>query len=81
MILKYSSGIEIKKGDRVLYDGELGEIELVASEAGNPETGWFLQEYGGGVMVRATVFGRVFLAADQLETSEELEFVARAEEK
>jgi len=52
MILKYSAGIEIKKGDRVLYDGEPGEIELLGSEPGDPETDWFIQEYGGGVMAR-----------------------------
>jgi hypothetical protein len=32
MILKYQSGEEIKKGDRVLYCHEPGEIELVVDQ-------------------------------------------------
>jgi hypothetical protein len=79
MALKYLSGEEIKKGDRVLYHGEPGRIELVASELGNPETDWFMQEYGGGVMVLEREMGRTFLPADQLDDDEDLEFVSRAE--
>jgi hypothetical protein len=36
----YSSGEEIRKGDRVLLHGEPGEIELVADPAESAETGW-----------------------------------------
>jgi hypothetical protein len=79
LILKYQSGIEIKKGDRVLFHGEPGEIELVASSPNDPETDWYFQEYGGGVMVREPkVFGRAFISADQLDTTEDLKFVERA---
>lgn len=80
MILKYyQSEIEIKKGDRVLFHGEPGEIEFVASRVGDPDTDWFVQEYGGGVMIlEPKVFGRAFISADQLPETEDLQFVARA---
>lgn len=82
MVFKYESGVEIRKGDRVLFHGEPGEIELVASSKGDPETDSYVQEYGGGVMVvEPKVFGRVFIPADQLEKTEDLEFVARASGK
>lgn len=48
MILRYQIGEEIKKGDRVLFHGEPGRIELVVVELGDPTTDWFMQEYGGG---------------------------------
>ena len=39
--LKYQSGEQIAKGDRVLFHGEPGEIELVADPLANdPETEW-----------------------------------------
>ena len=79
MILKYQSGEEIRKGDRVRLHGEPGEIEVVASERGDQETDWYVEEYGGGVMIREPkVFGRVFIPADQLDGTEDLQFVARA---
>ena len=79
MGLKYKSGVEIREGDRVLLHGEPGEIELVASGFGDPEADWYVQEHGGGVMVvEPKAFGRVFIPADQLEETEDLEFVARA---
>jgi hypothetical protein len=79
MALKYLSGEEIKKGDHVLFHGEPGQIELVASELGDPETDWFMLEYGGGVMVLERVSGRTFIPADQLDDDEDLEFVSRTE--
>jgi hypothetical protein len=82
MTFKYQSGEEIKKGDRVLFHGEVGEIEFVAEEPGNPETDWYVKEYGGGVMIREPkVFGSVFIPADQVEETEDLEFVARADDR
>jgi hypothetical protein len=80
MILKYQSGEEIRKGDRVLLHGEPGEIELVSSETGDQETDWYVEEYGGGVMIRESeskAFGRIFVQADQLDETEDLQFVAR----
>ena len=73
------TGEEIKKGDRVMFHGDPGEIELVADPIlADPETDWYVQEYGGGVMVRElkpSHFGRVFLREPQ--TTEDLKFVAR----
>jgi hypothetical protein len=76
--LKYQSGEEIQKGDHVLYDGESGEIELVADPlVRDQETDWFVQEYGGGVMVvEPKVFGRVFVP--DTANSEDLIFVSRS---
>jgi hypothetical protein len=76
--LKYQSGEEIQKGDSVRFHGEPGRIELVALEPGDAETDWFVQEYGGGVMVLDRVASRTFIPADQLSDYEDLEFVARA---
>ena len=76
--LKYQSGEEIKKGDNVLYHGEPGRIEFVATEPDNSETEWFIREYGGGVMVAERVSGRTFITADQLNDDDDLEFVSRA---
>ncbi len=79
VVLKYKSGEQIMKGDRVLFHGETGHIELVASELGDPETDWLIHEHGGGVMVLERVSGRTFVRADQLPDCEDLEFVSRAE--
>jgi hypothetical protein len=76
--LKYQSGEEIKKDDRVLFHGVLGEIELAASDPNDPEASWFIEEYGGGVMIKEPVSGRTFIPTDQLDRSEDLEFVSRA---
>jgi hypothetical protein len=78
MVLKYQSGEEIKRGDRVLFHREPGYIELVASAIGDPETDWYVQEYGGGVMIVEGVAGRTFVPAHQLAECEDLEFVSRA---
>ena len=79
MPFSYQTGEEIKKGDHVLYHGEPGEIEFVADPVlSDPETDWYVTEYGGGVMViEPKFFGRVFLA--QTDDDEDLEFVSRAE--
>lgn len=80
MSLKYQSGEEIKRGDRVLFHREPGRIELVAYEPGDPETDWFIQEYGGGVMILDGVAGSTFITADQLPECDDLEFVSRDDE-
>jgi hypothetical protein len=36
----YSSGEEIRKGDRALLHGEVGKIELIADPAEILTTGW-----------------------------------------
>lgn len=79
MILKYETGEELMVGDLVFWCGEAAEIELVAEPSSpDPEHEWYIQEYGGGVMVQEPKrFGRVFISADQLAETEDLEFVAR----
>ena len=75
----YQSGEEIKKGDRVLFHGEPGEIEFVADALiGDPAMDWYVEEHGGGVMViEPKCFGRAFLT--ETHTAEDLVFVSRAE--
>jgi hypothetical protein len=71
----YSSGEQIRKGDRVLLHGEPGEIELVADPAESPDD-WFVKNQGGGIMVlELKVFGRLFIPAP--ETDEHLTFISR----
>lgn len=81
MTLKYQTGEEIVVGDLVFWCGEAAEIELVAEPSSpDPEHEWYIQEYGGGVGVREPKrFGRVFISADQLPETEDLEFVARGD--
>ena len=76
MSLTYMTG-EIRKGDRVLFHGEPGAIELVADPGfANRETDWYVQEYGQGVIIlEPKNFGRAFLP--EPHTAEDLEFVAR----
>ena len=78
--LKYRSGEDIRKGDRVRFHRKEAEIEFVAWNATDPDPawGWYINEYGGGVMIREpTAFGSAFIPADQLNDCEDLEFVAR----
>jgi hypothetical protein len=78
---RYQSGAEVKKGDRVLFHGEPGEIEFVADPLiDDPETERYVKEYGGGVMVvEPKVFGRGFLP--HTEQNEDLVFVTRLSEE
>ncbi len=73
----YATGEDIRQGDRIIYDGLPGEIELVADpESPTDETDWYVSEYGGGVTVaEPTVFGRLFLDLDHID--ERLAFVSR----
>jgi hypothetical protein len=76
--LKYRSGEEILKGDRVLFHGNPAEIELVAVDPNDPEHVWYVREFGGGVLVNdPKVSGRTFISRDQLAEYEDLEFVSR----
>jgi hypothetical protein len=79
MTLKYQTGAEIQKGDRISFHGEPGRIEFVAADPGDAETEWYIQEYGGGVMIVDANAGRTFLPADEINGSEDLEFVSRAD--
>ena len=79
MVLKYRSGEEIQKGDRVLFHRGPGQIELVAVElTGHPENDWHIREHGGGIMILEDILRRTFIHADQISDCEDLEFVSRA---
>jgi hypothetical protein len=79
LLLKYRSGEEILKGDRVLFHGNPAEVELAACDPNEPEDEWYMKEFGGGVMILdPAVFGRAFIAAEELDDYEDLEFVSRA---
>ncbi|MGA7855107.1 MAG: hypothetical protein WCA15_17420 [Candidatus Acidiferrales bacterium] len=77
MPIYYDSGEEILKGDRVLFHGAPGEIEFVVDGlTGDPAMDWYVEEFGGGVMVlEPKYFGAAFLAAS--DGKEDLIFVSR----
>ena len=80
MVLRYPSGEEIKKGDRVLHFQKPAHIEFVAFDPADPERDWYVQEFGGGIMIVDGVAGRTFVPADQLdEYAHLLQFVSRAD--
>jgi hypothetical protein len=77
-VLRYRSGEEIRKGDRILFHGNPAKIELVAHDPNDPETAWHVSEYGGGVLISdPLVSGRTLISRDQLDEYEDLEFVSR----
>jgi len=81
-VLKYRSGEEIQKGDRVLFHGNPAEVEIVSCDPNypDPEVVWYIKEFGGGVLISdPMVSGRSFIPQDQLDDYEDLEFVSRAE--
>jgi hypothetical protein len=81
MALRYQSGEEIRKGDRVRFHRNPAEIELVATDACDPEQAWYVQEYGAGVLiVEAQLSERTFIDTNSLPDYEDLEFVSRAED-
>ncbi|MGZ4845246.1 MAG: hypothetical protein ACXV75_11120, partial [Candidatus Angelobacter sp.] len=63
LVLKYRSGEEIRKGDRVMFHGVLGEIDLVASDPDDPDASWYIEEFGGGVGIKELIAGRTFISA------------------
>jgi hypothetical protein len=78
--LCYTTGEEIRKGDRVRFHGHQAKIDFPASDVNDLEHVWFVLRYGGGVMVQdPSVAGSTFIPVDQLKNYEELEFVARAD--
>jgi hypothetical protein len=80
MPLKYQSGEEIKKGDRLHFHGEPAEIEFVVDVlTEDPALNWYVQEFGGRVMIQEPKhFGAVFIRAESLPETEDLEFLSRA---
>ena len=81
-ILRYRTGEEIKKGDRVLFHRNSGTVELVAGDLTESQATWYMQEFGGGVTIAdPSVSGRTFIPAEDIPDYEDLEFVARADSK
>ena len=77
MVLRYLSGETIDKGDRVRYGTGSGVVEFVADpDVSDPETAFFVDEYGGGCMLLTEAYGRVFLT--QPEHDVDLALVSRA---
>jgi len=73
----YQTGEEVKKGDRILFSEDPGEVEFVADpDAPNPETQWYIEEYGGEIMLfNLSRYGRVFGGENPLE---DVTFVSRS---
>jgi hypothetical protein len=79
MPLKYRSGEEVMKGDRVLFHRDPGEVEFVADPLfHDADTLWFVEQFGKGIKItKLKQFGTVF--DDDPEEDDELEFVCRGE--
>jgi hypothetical protein len=78
--LKYRSGEQILKGDHVLFHGNPASVELVAFDRNQPEHAWYVQEFGGGVLISDPLCsGSTFVSKESLPEYEDLEFVARSE--
>jgi hypothetical protein len=77
VVLLYASGEPIQKGDRIRYADGDGVVEFVADrDVTDPETEWFVEEFGGGCMILTEKFGSVFL--NEPHDDEDLQFVSRA---
>ena len=76
MSFSYRSGQIIQRGDRIRYAGGSGVVDFVADgDVADPETAYFVEEFGGGCMILTERFGRVFV--ERPEDEEDLEFVSR----
>ncbi len=70
--------MEIRNCDRIFFGSPAG-IEFVALDPNHPAYGWYVQTYGGGIMIRdPQASGRTFIPADDIPTYEDLQFIARA---
>jgi hypothetical protein len=74
--LTYQTGEEIRRGDRVIYDGNPGVIELVVETSNDND--WLFETCGPGIMLaEPKLFGRVYLRDPHQD--EDLQFVGRAD--
>ena len=71
--MKYQSGQGIRKGDKVLFHGQPGEIEFVVERlVGDPAIDWHMRQQGPGVMgLEPKHFGRAYIR--ETENAEDLE--------
>jgi hypothetical protein len=61
MVLRYQSGEEIKTGDRVLFHRNPATVEFVASAPATAEAAWFIDTYGGVMILDPLCSGRTFI--------------------
>jgi hypothetical protein len=84
MPFTYKSGEEIRPADRIRLDGHPGKVEFVVAEpTGDPAMDWYLEEFGGGVMLIDDEMGNIFVDRECLEQEDAggLELVSRAPER
>jgi hypothetical protein len=73
---RYVSGETVNAGDHLRYHNEPGRVDFVVSErTGDSASDWYVDEYGGGLMMTVENYGSVFLPGTEI--GEDLEFVAR----
>jgi hypothetical protein len=78
LVLKYLTGEDMRRGDRILFNGNPAEIKFVASDPNDPTARWYVEEFGGGILILDPMrSGRTFIHADSLGDYEHLEFVSR----
>ena len=78
--LRYHTGEDVRPGDTVTHLGHPGQVEFVANPSSpTPETEWFIEEFGGGVMVEDSKIGSVFISVESMQDPGDLVFVARPE--
>lgn len=80
MAFLYKSGEEIQAGDEIKLHGHPGRVEFVVTHySGDPAMNWYIDEFGGGVMIKDEHAGDVFLSVENIEQDAGLEFVSRAQ--
>jgi len=80
MALRYKSGEEIKGGDQIMLHGHPGRVDFILTQhTGDPAMDWYIDEFGGGVMIKDDDVGSVFLSVESIEQDAGLEFVSRVQ--
>ncbi len=79
MAFLYNSGEEIQAGDQIKLHGHPGRVEFIVTRyTSDPAMDWYIDEFGGGVMIKDDDVGSIFLSVENIEEDEGLEFVSRA---
>jgi hypothetical protein len=66
----------VRKGDRIRYAGESGEVEFVVDpDAVDATTAWYAKQFGAGCMIVTKKWGSILV--HEAEQEEDLEFVSR----
>lgn len=78
----HQSNEEIRRGDKVLYHGEPGEIQFVVEQlTGDAEKDWLMSEFGPGAMVLEPKFYKEGTFVTDTENAEDLILVSRSDGK